>query len=546
MVVSAQALASQVGVEVLRAGGNVVDAAVAVGYALAVVYPAAGNLGGGGFMTIRFADSRTTFLDFREKAPLAATPDMFLGPDGAVIPGLSTDSWKAVAVPGSVAGLEAARERYGSRPRAELIAPALALARDGFALTPGDATLIALVAPSLARDPAARAVFLPDGRPPRAGDVLRQPDLARTLERIAADGAPAVYGGPIGDAIVQAGADGGGVLAAEDFRRYAVREMRPVTCSYRGLVVHSAPPPSSGGVALCEILAIVEGYPLDAYGFRSAAEVNVLSESMRAAFRDRNDALGDPAFVDNPVARLTDKGYAASLRNAIAIGRAGPPSAAPDAERPQTTHYSVADAAGNAVAVTTTLNGWFGARRIAGATGIVMNNEMDDFTAKPGVPNMFGLVQGQNNAVAPGKTPLSSMAPTIVTRDGRLALVLGSPGGSRIITVVAETLVNMADHGMSLAEAVDAPRFHMQGQPDVLAVEPFGLSPDTAAVLTGEGYSVRTQAPWGMVAAIAAGSRRLRPRQDEGHALALQPDAPGAALFGAMDVRSPTGLAAGY
>ena len=520
---------------------------MAVGYALAVVYPAAGNLGGGGFMTIRFADGRTTFLDFREKAPLAATPTMFVDVDGKVVPGLSTDSWKAVGVPGSVAGLEAARERYGSRPRAELIAPALKLARDGFTLTPQDAALLQLGAPDLARDPAARAVFLPGGHMPEAGDIFRQSALADTLARIAAEGPSALYGGSIGHAVVLASQAGGGLLAEEDLRRYAVREMAPVTCSYRGLTIHSAPPPSSGGTALCEILNIAEAYPLDAYGFHAAAEVNVLAEAMRAAYRDRNGLLGDPDFVDNPVAKLTDKGYAASVRASIAIGRAGPAASPLEAgrARPPTPPFSGAGAAGHAVAVTTTLNGWFGARRMAGDTGILMNNEMDDFSAKPGVPNMFGLVQGQANAIAPGKTPLSSMAPTVVDRDGRLALVLGSPGGSRIITTLAETLVNMADHSMTLSEAIDAPRFHMQGQPDMLAVEPFGFSPDTAAILAGYGYAIRTAAPWGMVAGIAAGAPTLHPRQDALHALALGGPA-SAALYGAMDVRSPTGAAAGF
>lgn len=548
MVVSAHALASAVGVDILKRGGNVVDAAVAVGYALAVVYPAAGNLGGGGFMTLRFADGRTTFLDFREKAPLAATADMFLDGTGAVVRGRSTDSWLAAGVPGSVAGLEAARERYGTMSRDALIGPAIALASDGFVLGESDAGYFRFAETALARDPVARAIFLPRGHAPAPGSRLYQPQLARTLNRIRQDGAGAVYGGPIGQAIAAASAAGGGLITEADFRAYAVRQMPTVDCTYRGYVVHSAPPPSSGGVTLCEILNIAEGYDLAGLGFHAAGEIHVLAEAMRRAYGDRNDTLGDPAFVQNPVARLTDKAYAASVRAAIAPALAGPappPSPAP-AERPQTTHYSIADAAGNAVAVTTTLNGWFGLGRVAGDTGILMNNEMDDFTAKPGTPNMFGLVQGAANAIAPGKTPLSSMSPTVIDKDGRLVMVIGSPGGSRIITTVAEAIVNTIDHGMTLPDAIDAPRFHMQGQPDAVFVEPFGVSADTAAILVRDGYKLVPSAAWGMAAGIIAGSPALKAGDAASHALSLAGAAAPHALYGAEDVRSPTGSAEGF
>ncbi len=547
MVVSAQRIASQVGANVLKAGGTVVDAAVAVGYALAVVYPAAGNLGGGGFMTIRFADGRTTFLDFREKAPAAATATMFLDEHGAVVPGRSTASWFAVGVPGSVAGLEAARTRYGTMSREALIAPALALARDGFVLGDGDVALLHLALPDLARDGPAAAIFLPGGVAPAAGDRLRQPQLAETLATLSRDGPGAIYGGPIGERIAAAVRDGGGLLAAKDIADYRVREFPTVRCSYRGYQIDSAPPPSSGGTTLCEMLNILEGFDLSALGFHSAAEVRAVAEAARDAYRDRNVELGDPDFTRNPLARLLDKGYAARLRAAIPPEGPGqvPPLQATATEGQQTTHYSVADAAGNAVSVTTTLNSWFGLRRVAGDTGILLNNEMDDFTARPGTANQFGLVQGGTNSVAPGKTPLSSMSPTVVSRDGHLVLVIGSPGGSRIITTVAQVIVDLVDHGMTLSDAVDAPRFHFQGLPDVIEAEPFALSPDTRQALTRQGYTLRDAAPWSMAEAILAGGPALSTAPVAGHALEIPDTGPLHALYGAADDRGRTGAAVG-
>lgn len=549
MVVSAQHLASDIGAAILRRGGNAVDAAVAVGYALAVVYPQAGNLGGGGFMTLRLADGRATFLDFRERAPIAATATMFQDGNGQVIPGLSTDSWKAVAVPGTVLGLEAARQRYGTLPRATLIAPAIRLARKGFVLSQGDVGTLAHESAALARDPAARRIFLPKGRTPIKGERLVQTDLARTLALISAKGADAVYRGPIGAMIADAVRAGGGLITHADFARYRVRELKPVECDYRGYHILSAPPPSSGGTAICQALTILSGYDLAAAGFHSADEVHFLVEALRRVYADRNNRLGDPDFVANPVRELLDPAYAARLRAGIDRERATPSAALGPAVAPRegqnTTHYDVVDARGNAVSVTYTLNDWFGAHRVAGGTGIVMNNEMDDFTTKPGTPNMFGLVEGPNNAIEPGKAALSSMSPTIVTRDGKVVLVIGSPGGSRIITITLEAMINMIDHGMDVQQAIDAPRVHHQWQPDTVFVEPFALSADSLQLLRRRGYTIKQQAPWGIAEAIAVGAPRLKAASMvTDNVLSLTGPAPsGATLFGAHDVRGGAGSA---
>jgi gamma-glutamyltranspeptidase/glutathione hydrolase len=555
MVVTAQHIASDVGADILRQGGNAVDAAVAVGYALAVVYPEAGNIGGGGFMTLRLADGRATFLDFREKAPLAATATMFQDKNGNVVPGLSTSSWLSTGVPGSAAGLEYARARYGTLPRATLLAPAIKLARDGFVLTQGDATIFDIMTPHLVQDPATAAIFLPGAKPLKAGDRLRQPALAATLTLLSADGPAAFYHGPIGAKIVAASKKGGGILTQADLDHYKVRELAPVACDYRGYHIISAPPPSSGGVTLCEILGILQGYDLTAMGFHSAAEVHVLVEAMRHAYRDRNNRLGDPDFVKNPVAELIDPAYAASVRKQIDPVRATP-SAALDAAAAQhaafhegsnTTQFSIVDHAGNAVSVTYTLNEWFGSGHVAAGTGIVMNDEMDDFSSKPGTPNMFGLIQGAPDAIAPGKTPLSSMTPTIVTRDGHLVMVIGSPGGSRIITIVLEAIVNVIDHGMSIQEAIDAPRIHEQFLPDAVQLERFALSPDTRALLEQRGYRFRQGQYWGVAEGILAGAPVLTPHTgDDETVLPLGLlSTPGAALYGAHDVRGGAGKASG-
>ncbi|RWB95073.1 MAG: gamma-glutamyltransferase [Mesorhizobium sp.] len=541
MVVTAQHLASEVGVEVLKKGGNAVDAAVAVGYALAVVYPNAGNIGGGGFMTIRFNDGRSTFLDFRERAPLASTKTMYLDKDGKPVKGASLDGYLAVGVPGSVAGFETAREKYGTLTRQDLMAPAIRYARDGFVLEQGDVASLEGGAARLAKDPAAAAIFLkPGGKPYAVGERLVQADLAASLSAVSERGRDAFYKGPIADGIVKASAQKGGILAKADFETYAVRELEPVTCNYRGYEITSSPPPSSGGVIICEILNVLEFYPLSYLGTGSAETVKVMVEAMRHAYVDRNSALGDPDFVDNPVEKLLDKNYAKEIREKIDPFRAGvSQDLMPKGfgESQETTHYSIVDNDGNAVAVTYTLNGSFGAAVVADGTGILLNNEMDDFTQKPGVPNLYGLVQGEANAIAPRKTPLSSMSPTIVAKDGKPFMVIGSPGGSRIITITLEAIVNVVDHGMNIQEAIDAPRIHHQWLPDTVYVEPFGLSPDTEKLLAGMGYHLDVaDATWGQAAGILVGGKSLAEIEKGG----------GARYNGAIDSRAASGEAIGY
>jgi gamma-glutamyltranspeptidase / glutathione hydrolase len=543
MVVSAHRLASEIGIEVLRSGGNAVDAAVAVGYALAVVYPSAGNIGGGGFMTIRLKDGRTSFLDFRERAPLASTKTMYLDAQGNVVPGLSTAGYLAVGVPGSVAGFEAALARFGTMPRATLMAPAIKLAREGFILEDGDVATLAGGMRKLGKDPAAAAIFLKDGKTPFAeGDTLVQADLARSLSLISKDGPDAFYRGSIADLIVKASADRKGILAKADFEQYSVRELAPITCSYRGYQIISSPPPSSGGVILCEILNVLEGYPLSHLGAGSAETVHYMVEAMRYAYADRNAALGDPDFVKNPVSTLLDKAYAARIRDAIDPFKAGKSEQTKPlalAESQETTHFSIVDKEGNAVAVTYTLNGSFGAGVVADGTGILLNNEMDDFTSKPGVANLYGLVQGEANAIAPKKTPLSSMSPTIVTKDGKLFMVIGSPGGARIITITLGTILNVIDHGMNIREAIDAPRIHHQWLPDKVVMEPFALSRDTQKLLSEMGYDVgidKNWMIWGQAAGILIGGESVKDIQE----------GKGTRLNGAMDSRSLSGKAVGY
>lgn len=539
MVVSAQHLATRAGVDVLRAGGNAVDAAVAVGYALAVTFPAAGNLGGGGFMTLVRASGEKVFLDFRETAPAAATPGMFLDGKGAPVPRLSTRGYLAAGVPGTVAGLEHARQRYGSMSREALIAPAIRLADEGFVLDAGDAGLLGYASADFARDAPSAAIFMNQGRPFEAGERLVQKDLARVLERISRDGTDGFYRGPVAAAMVSASRAGGGVFAAQDFERYRVREFAPVECDYRGYRIVSAPPPSSGGTVLCQVLNTLEGYPLKALGFRSAQAVHWQIEALRHAFADRNALLGDPEFVDNPVARLIDKDYAAKVRAAIDPARAGVSAqirpGVPPHEGTNTTHFSIIDQAGNAAAVTVTLNDAFGARVTVPGTGILLNDEMDDFTTAVGSPNLYGLVQGQANAIAPGKRPLSSMSPTVLLRDGKPVMVTGSPGGSRIITVVLHTILNMVDYGMSVQEAVDAPRFHQQWLPEATWVEPFALSPDTARLLTSMGHQLTVRRTGGHAAAIVVGA----PTLDGARRGRMR-------YFGANDSRPGTGMALGH
>jgi gamma-glutamyltranspeptidase / glutathione hydrolase len=544
MVVSAQHLASEVGAAVLRDGGNAVDAAVAVGYALAVTHPCCGNLGGGGFMTIHLADGKNTFINFREKAPQLARANMYLDPQGKPIADKSLDGYLAVGVPGTVLGLETAREKYGTLPRETLLRPAIRLAEQGFILTRGDVDVLEGGTAAFRQEPNVAAVFLKQGVPYEPGDKLIQTRLAATLRTISEGGAQAFYHGPIAGAIAAESKAHGGLLTAEDFAAYTVTESPPVSCPYRGYTVLSAPPPSSGGVILCEMLRILSGYPLQAFGFHSSRSVHYMTEAMRYAYRDRNRYLGDPAFVDNPVVRLISDANATAIRARIAANRATPSISIGEnggpAESPTTTHYSVVDRMGNAVSVTYTINDDFGAKVIAGNTGFFLNDEMDDFTAKPGVPNLFGLVQGKANAIAPGKRPLSSMTPTIVLKEGKPVLVVGTPGGSRIITTVLEIIVNVIDHGMTLQEAVDAPRIHHQWLPDTLAAEPFALSADTTAALTRMGYHVVPLPVWGT--GNAAEAIGVAP-DDAGLAKTLGFPRPGV-LYGASDSRAPAGAAA--
>jgi gamma-glutamyltranspeptidase / glutathione hydrolase len=539
MVVAAQHHATKVGVDVLKRGGNAIDAAVAVGYTLAVTYPAAGNLGGGGFMTIQLADGRKTFLDFREKAPLAATANMYLDANGNVIPNLSARGHLAVAVPGTVSGLEYALQKYGTRRRAELIAPAIELAERGFVLEQGEVDMLHEATEDFRKDPASAAIFLNHGQPFQAGQKLVQKDLARTLRAISKQGSDGFFKGAVGAAIVAASKAGNGIITQADLDRYQTRELPPVECDYRGLHVISAPPPSSGGVAVCEMLNILEGYPLASLEYGSAQAVHYQIEAMRHAYVDRNSYLGDPAFVSNPLERLLDKKYAEQIRSVIDPHKAGvsaqiKPGVAMH-EGSNTTHYSIADGQGNAVSVTYTLNDWFGARVTAAKTGVLLNDEMDDFTVKVGVPNMYGLVQGEANSIAPGKTPLSSMSPTIVARDGKPVMVVGTPGGSRIITAVVLTILNVVDYGMNIQEAVDAPRFHQQWLPDETNIEARALSPDTRQILLSMGHKLGGPQPENHMAAILIGAPSLGGRAVGGNR-----------FYGANDPRRNTGLALGY
>jgi len=544
MVVSAQHLASDVGATVLRQGGNAVDAAVAVGYALAVTHPCCGNLGGGGFMVIHLADGRSTFINFREKAPLAARADMFLDARRDPVSDKSVNGHLAAGVPGTVLGLETARREYGTLPRPLLMAPSIRLAQDGFILTRGDVDVLEVGTAQFRAQPNVAAVFLDQGASFKPGERLVQKNLAATLRAISDGGPQAFYQGAIADAVAASSHANGGLLTQKDFAAYEVTESAPISCVYRGYTILSAPPPSSGGVALCEMLPVLEAYPLKALGFHSSDSVHLMTEAMRHAYRDRNTYLGDPAFVENPIARLLSMRHTEAIRARILPHRATPSSAlgggAAADEKPTTTHYSVVDAKGNAVSVTYTINDDFGAKVIAGDTGFFLNDEMDDFAAKPGTANLFGLVQGQANAIAPGKRPLSSMTPTIVLKDGKPLLIVGAPGGSRITTTVLEIIVNVIDHGMTLQEAVDAPRMHHQWLPDTLAGEPFAFSADTVKSLTQMGYHVVPLEPWGT--GNAAEAIGIAPA-DAAEAKALGFPRPGL-LYGASDSRAPAGSAA--
>jgi gamma-glutamyltranspeptidase/glutathione hydrolase len=505
MVATAHPLATEVGVAILRQGGNAIDAAVAVGFALAVVLPDAGNIGGGGFIVYRDAGGRVTALDYREAAPGRATRDMYLDSTGTLTD-RSLTGHLAAGVPGSVAGLHEAWRAHGRLPWATVLAPAIRLARDGHPIDSARHESIRGDTDRLGRFPASRAQFLPEGGPPAVGTVWRQPDLGRTLQLISDSGPAVFYRGQVAALIAAEMERGGGLITRADLAGYEAKWRPPVTLRYRGHTIYSMPPVSSGGITMGLILNILEGYDtVPAFG--SVAAVHRLTEAMRRAFVERNRWLGDPDFVTMPVDRLLSKEYAARLRAGIASGRATPTPAAGGAPAggSHTTHYSVVDAEGNAASVTTTLNGGFGSAVTVGGAGFLLNNEMDDFTTAPGQPNMFGLVQGEANAIAPGKRMLSSMTPSIVVDSaGRLELIVGTPGGPTIITTVAQVILNVLDYGMSLPDAVAAPRVHHQALPDTLRYEPCGLAAETVAGLAALGLALaERRAMSGIVAAIA-------------------------------------------
>ena len=505
MVVTREAHATQVGVDVLKAGGNAVDAAAAVGLALAVTHPSAGNIGGGGFMLVRMADGRTTFIDFRERAPEAASHDMYLDPAGKPTQD-SILGYRASGVPGTVRGLEYAARKYGSKPWAELVQPAVDLASKGVPLSYGEAASLKNAARQLSRFPESNRIFLRDGKYYEAGEVFAQPELAATLERIARLGADDFYTGETARLLAEDMHDHGGLITLADLKAYKVFERAPLTGKYRGFDIITSPPPSSGGIGILQMLGMLSWTGYEKGGAGSAEVVHYMAEAMRRYFADRSEHLGDPDFYKVPLTALLDPKYIRERRQSIDPEKATPSSEVRPAKdvRPEaneTTHYSIADSQGNIALVTYTLNGGYGSKVTAKGLGFLLNNEMDDFAPKPGSPNMYGLVQGEANAIQPGKTPLSSMTPTIVMRDGKPYLALGSPGGPTIINTVLEVMVNVMDFHMNVQDAVNFPRFHHQWLPDQLTLEP-GYSPDTVALLEKRGYTVRRIGQQGECAAI--------------------------------------------
>ncbi|EAO9545666.1 gamma-glutamyltransferase [Salmonella enterica] len=531
MVASVDAMATQVGVDILKQGGNAVDAAVAVGYALAVTHPQAGNLGGGGFMLLRTKDGATTAIDFREMAPAGATRDMFLDEQGNPDSKKSLTSPLASGTPGTVAGLSLALEKYGSLPLNSVVRPAIKLAQEGFIVNDALADdLKTYGSEVLPHHENSKAIFWKDGEPLKKGDKLVQQDLANSLTMIAENGPDAFYKGDIARQIAQQMQQNGGLITTDDLAAYQAVERTPVSGEYRGYQIFSMPPPSSGGIHIVQILNILENFDMNKYGFGSADAIQIMAEAEKYAYADRSEYLGDPDFVNVPWQALTSKTYAKSIAGQIDINKAKPsseirPGKLAPYESDQTTHFSVVDKDGNAVAVTYTLNTTFGTGIVAGNTGILLNNQMDDFSAKPGVPNVYGLVGGEANAVGPKKRPLSSMSPTIVVKDGKTWLVTGSPGGSRIITTVLQMVVNTIDFGMNVAEATNAPRFHHQWLPDELRVEK-GFSPDTLKLLEQKGQKVALKEAMGSTQSIMVG--------------------PDGELYGASDPRSVDDLTAGY
>ena len=498
MVVAQEPLAADVGVAVLKSGGNAVDAAVAVGFALAVTHPYAGNLGGGGFMLIRMADGRTTFIDFREKAPRKATRNMYLDANG----NLTRDSllgWRAAGVPGSVRGFELAQKKYGHKSWAELLQPAIGLASNGFPISHWQMLSFRSNADSLSQFPDSKRIFLKGGSSYEMNEILQQPELARTLTRIAQQGAHDFYEGETAHILAREMEKNGGLITLDDLRDYQAVERKPLEGDYKGYHIITSPPPSSGGVGILQMLGMLDGAGYEKTGAGSAAAYHYLAEVMRRFYADRNEYLGDPDFVKNPITALLDPEYIKTRRATIDPVMASPidqirPGIAVGKESTETTHYSIADEQGNVVAVTYTLNAGYGSKVTVPGAGFLLNDEMDDFASKPGSPNLFGLVQGEANAIGPGRRPLSSMVPTIVLKNGKPFLVLGAPGGSRIITAVLQVMLNVIDFKMNLQDAIDFPRIHHQWKPDRLDIER-GISPDTLALLKKAGYSMNEAKP---------------------------------------------------
>lgn len=530
MVATEQALATQVGLDILKQGGNAVDAAVAVGFALAVVLPNAGNIGGGGFMVVYDAKTKQSVaLDFREVAPLKATKDMYLDQDGNVVDGKSLFTHFAVGVPGTVAGMEHALKNWGSMSLSQVIAPAIELADKGFVVSATLGETLSAEKDNLAKWQDSKAIFFKGDEPLGLGDLLVQKDLAKSLQLIAEQGGKAFYEGEIAQKIVAEMEKHGGLITLDDMKNYQAIERKPIEGEYRGYKIVTMPPPSSGGIHLVQILNILERYPLQEFGQNSAKAIRHYAEAMKLAYADRSEYLGDPDFVQIPINGLTSKKYADELATTITAETIRPsseikPGKPHPYESDQTTHYSIMDKDGNAVAVTYTLNLNFGSGIVAEGTGILLNNEMDDFSAKPGVPNAFGLIGGDANAVAAKKRPLSSMTPTIVMKDDKPWLVTGSPGGARIITTVLQSIVNTIDYGMNPAEAIMVPRVHHQWLPDEIRIEE-GISPDTIHLLQQDGYNVIPKATMGRVQIIQA-------RED--------------GFYGASDPRNPDGLTLGF
>lgn len=540
MVVTAHGLASEIGADILRQGGNAVDAAVAVGFALAVVYPRAGNLGGGGFMVLHLADGRDVVIDYREAAPAAAGSDVYLDASGDIIAGASTLGYRAAGVPGTVAGLALALEKFGTMDLARVIEPARRLAAEGFVVTPAFAQSLRQSAEGLSLYPESNRIFLKEGAYWQTGERFTQPDLAATLERIQAGGSDGFYRGETAERIVAAMEANDGLIRAEDLAGYAPVERDVLRGTYRGLEILTMPPPSSGGIALLQMLHMLEPYDLAAMGFQGSDTLHLMTEAMRRAFRDRAEFPGDPAFVPVPSEGLIDPEYAlarmadfdpqqASRSEAI---QPGDPRGLESAD---TTHFSIIDGDGNAVSNTYTLNLAYGSKVTVPGIGVLLNNEMDDFTSKPGVPNAYGLIQGEANAIAGGKRPLSSMTPTIVLREGNVYMVIGSPGGPKIINVVLQVILNVVDHGMNIQQAIEMPRVHHQWMPDALRYEPFAMAPDVMRDLEMRGHKLKPFI-----------EDRPRDRSYWGDAAGILVDLETGQIQGASDPRNPRATAVGY